>query len=195
MSGQYTGGDWFILAEKTFTSFLNHLKGKDDLLFMEIGVFEGRSVVWQLKNILTGKNSKIICIDTFEGSPEHELMGVQTENMKERFLNNVKPYQGKYKVLQGKSIDVLRTKEYDNKLDMVYIDGSHTASDTISDMCLTFPMLKSGGLMFCDDYMWNYNKMPSQDTPFIAINSFLSCFKGKIEAISVSWKTVVIKKL
>lgn len=191
----YTADDWFKLAKKTFTTFLSPLKGKDNLLFMEIGVFEGRSAIWQLNNILTGQNCKILCVDAFYGSPEHNSMGVNLHELRTRFEYNLKPYVGKYQILEGLSKDVLRTKEYDNKIDVCYIDGSHTAYDVLTDMCLVYPMLKNGGLMICDDYMWNYNNLPTQSTPFIAINSFMNCFKGKIQALQLNWKTVVLQKI
>jgi len=45
--------------EELFQKF----KGKDNLLFLELGTAQGRAAVWLLEEVLTGKNSKLITID------------------------------------------------------------------------------------------------------------------------------------
>jgi predicted O-methyltransferase YrrM len=186
--------DWFSLGENTFKKTLESFVGVENLTFMEIGSFEGRSAIWMLDNILTGTGSKIICIDTFGGNDEYTSMGVSIEGLKDRFLENMKPYVGKFRVIQGESQDVLRTKDFDNKIDVLYIDGNHTAWGCLTDMVLGFKVLKHGGIMLVDDYMWNFNRLMPSETPKLAVDSFLSCFKDKVTVLGVSWKTIVIKK-
>lgn len=187
--------DWFYLGEKVLNLTLEPIKGKDNLVFMEIGSFEGRSAIWMLENILTGKNTGIICIDTFKGSNEFNENRVDVTGLKERFIENMKPYEGRYELIKGDSSDVLRTSDFDNKIDLVYIDGSHEASDVLTDLCLSYKLLKQGGYLVLDDYMWHYNNKPAEKTPKPAIDGFMECYKGKIKALQVTWKIVILQKI
>lgn len=187
--------DWFTSAIPLFDDILGPFKGRDGLTVLEIGSFEGRSAIWFIENLLTGKDSKIICVDTFEGSLEHEEMGIVNDSLRKKFDENMREYRGKYRVLMGKSQDILRTREFDNKIDIVYIDGSHRAPHVLIDACLTFLMLKRGGVMIFDDYTWNYNRYPVEDTPRVAIDAILTCFKGLVKVRQFTWKTVMIEKL
>lgn len=187
--------DWFTLGQNVLNQHLGYLKGQDNLVFMEIGSFEGRSAIWFLENILTGKNCGIICIDTFQGSNEFNQQRVSVDGLEDRFLGNMKPYGDKYQLIKGSSQYVLRSHDYDEKLDLIYIDGSHEASDVLEDLCLSYRAIKKGGYLVLDDYMWNYNNLQSYQSPKIAIDAFMECFKRKVKVIWVSWKVIILQKL
>jgi predicted O-methyltransferase YrrM len=38
--------------------------------------------------------------------------------------------------------------------DLIYVDGSHQASDVLTDSIITFQLLRVGGVMTFDDYVW-----------------------------------------
>jgi predicted O-methyltransferase YrrM len=172
--------DWFTLGENALRTYLEPLKGQDNLVFMEIGSFEGRSAIWFLENLLTGKNCGIICVDTFQGSNEFNQQRVSVDGLEDRFLENMKPYQDRYQLIKGSSQYVLKAHDYDDKLDLIYIDGSHEASDVLEDLCLSYRAIKKGGYLVMDDYMWNHSTLPSHKSPKIAIDGFMECFKVKI---------------
>ena len=44
---------------------LAEFKGRPELTYLEVGVFEGKSVVWMLENILTDPSSKVTAVDIF----------------------------------------------------------------------------------------------------------------------------------
>lgn len=187
--------DWFTLGQNVLSQHLGHLKGQENLVFMEIGSFEGRSAIWFLENLLTGKNCGIICIDTFQGSNEFNQQRVTVDGLEDRFLGNMKPFKDKYQLIKGSSQYVLRSHDYDGKLDLVYIDGSHEASDVLEDLCLSYRAIKKGGYLVLDDYMWNHNNLPSYQSPKIAIDAFMQCFKRKVKVVWVSWKVVILQKI
>lgn len=187
--------DWFSSAEQVFSMCLEHFKGKDNLQFLEIGTFEGRSAIWLLDNILTGKNCKITCVDTFKGTNEFNEKALNVEGLEQKFRDNMKPYLGKYRLIKGDSQMVMREPEHLNRYDMIYIDGSHEASDTLEDIIINYKNLKNKGYMIFDDYMWNWNQLPDYRTPKIAVDAVLSCFKPRIKVIQVTWKSLVIQKL
>src|SRR3954468_24495430 len=61
--------------------FFGELEWKPDAprRLVEIGCFEGRSTLWFLENLLRHPESRIVCIDTFNGGTEHT--SAQTEGL------------------------------------------------------------------------------------------------------------------
>ena len=83
--------------------------------------------------------------------------------------------------------------EYIAVYDFIYIDGSHTAPDVLTDACMAWPLLKEGGLMVFDDYLWG----PRRDIlhrPKLAIDAFTNIFAETAEIIHVGYQLVVRKK-
>src|SRR5690606_5590508 len=62
--------------------------------------------------------------------------------------------------------------------DVIYIDGSHLAKDVISDLVLSHPLLKKGGILICDDYDWEIYKDPLKK-PKTSIDFFIKVFAGE----------------
>ena len=80
--------------------YLTEFKGKENINFLEIGCFEGRSTLWFLENILTHPTSLITCVDDFSrpgGEP--------------RFDHNIRisGFSNKVTKIKGKSEAVLTT--------------------------------------------------------------------------------------
>ena len=65
----------------------------------------------------------------------------------------------------------------------MYIDGSHQASDVLTDLVLGFMLRRVNGIMVCDDYLWKLNRDPLLNTK-LAIDAFTNCFFGKIEPVN-----------
>ena len=186
--------DWFSPNIKPLEHALARYKGKDNITFLEIGSYEGRSANWFLDEILTGKNCGLICIDNFSGIRLEEEIGA-LKPAKQRFLENMKKHEGRYKLLEGNSQDILRNSEYDGRIAVVYVDGSHRADDTMLDLINSYYLLKQGGLFLIDDYLWNHQKYPANEVPKTAIDAFSLIFKDKVETMFVSNKLVVMRKL
>jgi predicted O-methyltransferase YrrM len=163
---------------------------------LEIGSFEGRSTVWLLENILTHETARIDCIDTFEGSVEHVQMGVNLDNLLGRFLSNTEPYASKVKCFKGRSQERLRNDfggAYQNPYDFIYIDGSHKAADVLEDAVLSFRLLKVGGLIIFDDYMWNGGGPTEFDNPRRGVEAFYYAYQNQLERTHVYYQAVFQK--
>ena len=63
--GRYTQ-DWFSYHEAHWSRHFGHLAGRSGLNAIEIGSFEGRSACWIVQHLLTGENSRLICVEPFE---------------------------------------------------------------------------------------------------------------------------------
>ena len=61
--------DWFTNQNRIplWEKMLRPFKGKPDIHYLEVGVYEGRSAIWMLENILTHPSSTLTGIDIFPG--------------------------------------------------------------------------------------------------------------------------------
>lgn len=178
--------NWFeSVAKKNFEKHLMVYSGLENRRFLEIGCFEGAATSWMLKNILTGKGSNIIVVDTFEGSIEHQGK-IELTNLKNRFLENIQEYQENVEVIVGKSQEILR-RFRGPQFDFIYIDGSHVAFDVLQDAVLVFDLLKYNGILAFDDYQWN-GKGDQLDHPQIAIDAFLTVFADQFEILEKNYQ-------
>lgn len=185
--------DWFSQDIPNIKKVLARFKAKP-VQMIEIGSFEGRSTVWFIDNILTHKDAKITCIDFFMGSPEHQMTGVNTDNIEKTFeLNILKSSEPrKVKKVKGISQEILRQLPL-HSYDIIYIDGSHKASDVLEDAVLSFRLLKKNGVMMFDDYIWPIN-LPEIEKPKLGIDAFLQTFEGQYELLHKEGQVFLRKK-
>ena len=112
------------------------------------------------------------------------------------FCHNISYFADQVTIKEGKSQDVL--KGLNDKYDFIYIDGDHHASSVMEDAVLSFGLLKSGGIMIFDDYLWgvelaNPDKI-NLNIPKNAIDSFLHLYSNKLKVLHVD-NQVVVEKL
>jgi predicted O-methyltransferase YrrM len=161
--------------------------------FLEIGSFEGRATCWLLQNGLA-PSGRITCIDTFAGGEEHG--DLELGGLRQRFDENVCEAMGKdqdVKVIAATSYDGLANCIYHNyRYDFIYIDGSHQASDVLTDACMAFGMLNKGGIMLFDDYLWDH--VPGiLHQPKIAVDSFVNIFNGQCRVVIMGYQQGIMK--
>jgi hypothetical protein len=171
--------DWFTHNIPNFQHIKDELGTVKHIL--EIGSFEGRATCWMLENMLAN-DGELFAIDTFSGSEEH--VGLDTSTLKETFDNNVAEAKKDtqklfvYKDTSYVGLARLACLGLHEHFDFIYIDGSHTAPDVLTDACMAFPLLKRGGVMLFDDYMW-MGIVELLHRPKIAVDSFTTIFAEK----------------
>jgi len=128
-------------------------------------------------------------VDPFENSLTHG-------DSYNTFKINLNNYLDKITILKGFSDDVLPNLEKES-FDIIYIDGDHTAEAAFKDGVNSFPLLKKGGIMIFDDYLWvgltginwynsdlpGYNNIGNWDNPCTGVNCFLFIFKEKVKLL------------
>jgi hypothetical protein len=170
---------------------LTHFTNKNNLSYLEIGSYEGNSLIWVFDNLLIGENCHATVIDTFEGSIEHDAEF--EKNLYERFLNNTKHLSDKLKIYKDTSFNALvrfNTAKINEIYDLIYIDASHIAKDVLSDAILSFPLLKINGLMIFDDY----DLITEPNNTKLGIDCFLQTYKDYYIMIFIR-EQVFIKKI
>ena len=186
--------DWFSRNIIIWEQYLSNFANLPKLNVLEIGSWEGRSTCWLLEHILTHNSARITCIDTFEGSVEHQQYNESyLKSIEERFDFNISKTEAsdQVKKIVGKSEDVLRSLPL-NSYDMVYIDGSHLASDVLRDAVLAWDLVKVGGLIVFDDYDFIFAESSHQNTK-VGIDAFTDTFCNKISVIHKSYQVLVEK--
>ena len=184
--------DWDVVRPYWPQLFADHeLTGKPGLRFLEIGCFEGQATLWLLENVLTDPSSRITVVDTFQGSPEFEAMGVDASDIYGRFRANLGNHTDRISICKGRSGDVLRALE--GPFDFVYVDGSHMAADVLQDAVLAWPLLESGGLLCFDDYAWGL-QLPIHERPKAGVDAFVNVYRRELSLVHTRYQFVVRKR-
>lgn len=179
--------DWFSGNIPVWSRILSEFLGKP-VEALEIGSFQGRASRWLMENILTHPDARLTCLDTFAGSVEHapELL----RDLRALFDHNLSPFQDKIKVVVGNSQVLLPKSE--SKYDFIYVDGDHRAFAVLEDAINAFRLLKYGGILIFDDYLWTGGARDI-DNPRIAIDSFLTVNRDRFIMLH-SGDQVMIRK-
>jgi tetratricopeptide (TPR) repeat protein/predicted O-methyltransferase YrrM len=182
--------DWFTNNLPTWEKYLLPFADRNNLNIVEIGSFEGMSTCWLLDRVLTHDTARITCIDMFV-PPSSWGDGNNYENL---FDANISKTGTAYKVdkRKGTSSEQLRQLHFDT-YDIVYIDGSHWATDVIEDAVLTFKLVKTNGIIIFDDYTLTITEKPEQ-SPRFAIDAFVSLFSSKVKVLSKTHQ-LILKKI
>ena len=81
--------------------------------------------------------------------------------------------------------------------DFIYVDGSHVARDVLADAVVSFKLLKIGGIMVLDDYLW-HQKPPFEGNvlqiPKLAIDAFVNLHLDVIDIIRAPIYQTVIRR-
>lgn len=175
--------DWLSHKISIWERIMKPFKGKPNIHYLEIGVFEGRSAFWMLENVLTHSTSRLTCIDIFP------------KPIEERFYANLKKsgFADKVTVIKGFSQKALRPLS-ENSFDIIYIDGGHTADNVLSDAVLSWPLLKEEGIMIFDDYLIRQMEYPAHMKPKIAVDAFITVYINHIEIIHRGYQVVLKKR-
>jgi predicted O-methyltransferase YrrM len=173
--------DWFSHNVPNFETCMSALPEKK--LFLEIGAFEGRATCWLLENGLADKGS-IVCVDPFSG--------IDMQAVEARFWSNTSQARKDTQI-----VSLMRTTSYNALAEMVghkyafdfiYVDGVHSAEGALTDACMAWGLLKQGGVMLFDDYLY-----PHEPTK-VGIDSFLLSFEGHYDIILNNYQ-LAVKKL
>ncbi len=168
--------------------WLGHLHGLP-AMGLEIGTFEGDSAEWWLENI-AGAN--LHCIDPFTGAPDHKFHGVDCSQTEEKARAKLARFPN-VTIHKGCSQDVLPTLPI-GAFDSAYVDGLHTSQGVMRDAVFAFNLLKVGGVMIFDDYLWEAMPDPL-DCPKIGIDAFLRAYAKHIEVLAPTGWQIAVRKI
>lgn len=187
-----------IGSKQIFKSILDKLQNINCKI-LEIGTYTGTSIINMLKYL---PNAKATVIDMWEDYEENDLLQSMKKNrIEDVFLNNIKisNVMDRITIIKGDSKDALiNLLLTNNKYDFIYVDGSHKCLDCYSDMIFSWELLKSGGILGIDDYLWkpennNYGDIDKLDMPYYAVEHFMNRYKEKYTLLNVGYRVFLQK--
>ena len=186
--------NWFAqIAQANFEEFLTPLAGKDNLKFLQLGAFTGDASVWLAENILTGKGCWLIDVDTWEGSDEPDHESMDFEDVYNTYLYKIADYEDRVSIRRMTTTWFLQSVRKDPSYDFIYVDADHTTVGVILDAELSWPQLKSGGIMAFDDYTWGHESGDPRLAPQVGIDLFLHRHLGSYELLAKNTQVWVRK--
>lgn len=197
MSYDFTN-DWFGATGRYIWEKILPQLGPARIL--EIGSYEGRSTCFLIEALK--RPLDIHCVDTWEGGVEHK--GIDMPAVKARFQKNVdfavanSAHDIQVHVHAGRSDAILSQMqpEYAGYFDFIYIDGSHDAADVLCDAVLAFRLLRAGGVMCFDDYLWRDSEsMNPVNCPKIAIDAFTLIYSKQLNVMALPPTQLFVEKV
>ena len=190
---------------------------------LEIGSCEGASVCYLIQKLGKEKPIEIHCIDSWnpDNNPA-ELDNKNNNKFKEKYgnlsgtLQNMNDVEARFKkntqiaiksvsnkvdlfVHRGFSDDQLVkliNNGKKNYFDFIYIEGAHLGPDVLCDAVLSFRLLKIGGVMAFDDYLFSQGGSKNLTLiPKLAIDSFVNLYSEKIGMFNAPAYQIYIKKI
>jgi len=164
---------------------------------LEIGSFEGASACFVIQQVGAQRALELHCVDTWQGGEEHQPGAAAAADMRlveSRFRSNANmaiasvrcPVRLEvHRARSDQALPKLLCDKGSGYFDMVYVDGSHQAADVLWDALLGFKLLRVGGLMVFDDYLWPGS--PRHDVlmaPKLAIDAFTTVHASKLRIVS-----------
>lgn len=169
--------DFVTKHQKRWLQWFAEFKDKPCRL-LEIGSFEGRSIIWFFQNILTHPDCRATCMDTF-----------QWLDARERFEANVKE-AGLVERITVKQMSSMWLHEPAQAYSIVYVDGSHQRQRVLMDAVLCWRSLKVGGIMLFDDYLLKRGNDRELEVK-IACDAFLKVFANDLEVIHQGYQLCI----
>lgn len=166
--------------KRHFLMALDQIKHKSKPRILEIGTFTGSSIMAMKQHVPHAEctaidnwklnNTELDACSAIAGIPITMMM------VRDAFNQNTK---NQVRLIENDStcalINLIENKE---KFDLIYIDGSHRASDTLLDLSYAWLLLDQGGILAIDDYQWIPQINPD-DRPKVAIDLFLAKLKTR----------------
>jgi predicted O-methyltransferase YrrM len=147
------------------------------VVYVEIGCWAGASAQWVANNILTHSASHGIGIDPYGRDRFHsdeEIAQIKQcavrrldEAIGSRWHWFFTPSEQALRLLSIPTIDIL------------YIDGNHSAPNVIADLVLAWPKLRVGSLVIFDDYWTKFPKIHPN-------------VKQAVDAVTICWAGLLL---
>ena len=155
--------DWFHWAPEVWEQLVPQLPSRRS--FLEIGSYEGRSTVWTVEHMLEDGSNVSLARSKF---PEREVR--KAKGTSYEFLSSLATQKAAF--------------------DFVYIDGSHRAKDVLTDACMVWPLVKVGGVVVFDDYLWGQPR-DALHRPKLAVDAFVNLFAEEVQTVHMGYQYII----
>lgn len=168
---------WHTLSKKR--SLTKFIPAETEGVLVELGSWKGQSTDWFLK---TFPKLKVIAIDHWRGSEEHQKMSVKKDlpRLYETFLGNMWPHQSRLIPVKRDSLaGLLQVRVVGIKPAVIYVDASHKYQDVKADIKMALRLFPKAILVGDDWPFPDVNK---------AVREAADEFKKKVRAGRHTWQ-------
>lgn len=149
--------------------------------YLELGSWEGQSAVFAAWLF---PEARITAVDWFSN-----------EDANARFDLNTRPFESRLEKIPGTTWDVLnRLGAEGRRFDVIYIDADHRFDTVLLDTVLSWPLLRPGGYLIWDDYLWSAPAWPAKLNPKPAVDSWLASRADSVEVVFAG-EQICVRKL
>jgi len=190
---------WFAGQEPVWNTLLipwlrqRKLETNGVISVLELGSWEGASATWLLCNACDASaDSRLTCVDHYD-----KLRTAAGAERAQKFAHNtrVTALWPRVNLMADFTVPALsRLLMERREWDLIYVDASHEAHDTLLDAMLSWKGLRQGGMMVFDDYQWPEFPEDSPHHPKAGIDAFLRVHEHELELIHKGYQ-VIVKKL
>ena len=185
--------NWFAsVAQHNFEKFLGPLAPVPDLKFLQLGVFTGDASEWMLKNILTRPGDWLLAVGTWKGSDESAHDAMDFDDVYKTYKKRMEKYQH-IRSVRNTTTNFLNAND-EPKFDFIYIDADHTADGVLADARGAWRLLKTGGIMAFDDYLWTHESGDPRLAPKSGIDTFLDEQGDNYDLLEYGYQVWLVKK-
>lgn len=173
--------------------------------YLEIGCFTGDSLIWAAEN-LVGPDGMAVGVDPYSADgmrQDQAEMDSIFEHTRDKVYEASKRIglsmwlerMPSHRLLLSQSATVTAVQ-----WDMIFVDGDHNGPAALTDLVLSWRLLKPGGILVADDIHLAYNKRKRFQTRPIphsgdAWNGFYLAFGHLTEPIYKTRRQVAVRKL
>jgi len=205
MESLFLSNSWFETgAKRNWDKIIPVTRPKK---ILEIGSYEGASACYLIDSLGSHQEIEIHCIDAWSGLEAKEEatanMWPSCPTIESRFDRNLKISTSrstypvalhKHKKFSDLALCELFLSGKVGYFDFIYIDGSHYSPDVAFDAILSFKLLKAGGIMAFDDYLYAPNSF-DPTCPKYGIDFFINLHYKHLTVLpGYSNEQVYIKK-
>ena len=182
-------------------AFAAAIAGRPQPQILEIGVYAGTSLLSLLSR--AGASGHATAIDRWEDYDEfgNPVLGeMKSRGIEQIFYDNVAAVgaQDRLTALKGDSVErLLDLVRQGKSYDFIYVDGSHKCIDCYTDMALAWRLLRRGGVLAVDDYLFKVDVAQGGQplaTPFYGVEHFLEKYAGQYTVISKGYRVFLQKR-
>ncbi|MEN6543994.1 class I SAM-dependent methyltransferase [Parvibaculum sp.] len=196
---------WFELNAKNLWDRL--IPQVNPRKILEIGSFEGASACYMIDKLGPNHALELHCVDNWEGGIEHQNRALDMSATEQRFHDNISRAIAAspnpvdlviHKAYSDQALAKLLTEGKAGYFDFIYVDGSHQAPDVLYDAVVGFKLLRIGGTMAFDDYLWSDQQAKSKDPirmPKPAIDAFVNLNLRKLQQLNAPSIQLYIQKI
>lgn len=163
---------------------------------VEIGCFHGTTtnLLCDLFRAQSPGFRAVTCIDPWDDAfeePGNPAANHLWRGQLQKFTRNTERNQPWIRAIRASShaaLPVLARAPDPPRYDFAYVDGDHTAMGVYLDAVLLLPLMRPGGYVLFDDYMWGEGRVDPALAPRLGIDRFLEEHRDRVEVVHKAYQ-------